>query len=236
MIKKNIHCKDCNNTTCLIKKSCSNKVLEKVNAEKIINYVKKRQTVFHEDNDSYYIFFIQSGLVKVYKNGAFNKDQIVRFSYDGNILGHRGFIHTETYPVSAETIKDSHICCFQKSYFLELLKEVPEMAINLMLCFANELNEEETKLRDMAVLNVREKVVKGLLQLINSFGLNSSNEINYISLLSRQDIANFVGLTPNQITKELTSLKKENIIDVYQKNIKVISIKHLKEIVSFIDY
>ncbi|MBL4592533.1 MAG: Crp/Fnr family transcriptional regulator [Flavobacteriales bacterium] len=234
MLKIKTSCFDCNNTSCLIKANCPPHILEEVDKNKTINRIRKKQIIFQEGDEPFNIYFIYSGIVKVFKKGAFNKDQIVRFSFEGDILGHRGLNSSNNFPVSAQAISDTEICCFSKDFFLDLLNKVPQLAINLMLFFSDELNQEETKLRDMAIFNVREKVAKTLLIFIDKFGINQEQEIFNIEILTRQDIADFTGLTSNQVTKELSELKQNQFIDTYNKKIKILSKEKIERIVSFL--
>jgi len=233
MVKNNISCLSCKNSNCLIKKSCSTSIIEEVDKNRSINRIRKKQIIFQEDNEAYNIHFIHSGIIKVFKNGAFNKDQIVRFSVNGNVLGHRGLISSNIYPVSAQSITDSEICCFSKKYFFELLNEVPQLSINLMLLYANELNNEEVKLRDMAIFTVREKVAKALVLLIDRFGLNDTGKIGFVENLSRQDIAESVGLTPNQVSRILSEFKDDRLIEINNKSITILEKEKITDIVSF---
>jgi len=237
MIKENILCSDCNNNNCFIKKFCLNLPLPTtiiINEKKMINYYKKKQRIFLEGNFVDRTYFIQSGIVKVYKDGAFNKNQTIRLSTNGEILGHRGLPNNQKqYPISADVISDSAIICFfEKSFFINLIEQSHKLAINLMFLFANELNTEESKLRDLSIFNVREKVAKALQIIIEAFGLNKKNEINYIENLSRQDIAELVGLNSNQVIKVLSDFKEDGIIECHKKSIRILNLKKFKEIIS----
>jgi CRP-like cAMP-binding protein len=107
------------------------------------------------------------------------------------------------------------------------------MAIELMLFYANELNQEETKLRDMAIFTVREKVAKAILFFAERFGLDSNLNIKHIDKLSRQDIAELVGLTSNQVTKVLADFKSENLIEITGKKIKLKDRDEIEKIIAF---
>ena len=61
---------------------------------------------------------------------------------------------------------------------------------------------------------------------------SKENEINHTHELSRQDIAELVGLNSNQVTKILADLKEDNILETDNKKIKIINLKKLKEIVN----
>ncbi|MGB0882729.1 MAG: Crp/Fnr family transcriptional regulator [Vicingaceae bacterium] len=234
MIKTKTSCKECSNLNCLIKKSCLDTDFVEVEQNKVAYKIRKKQPVFEQENESNKIYFIHFGLIKIFKQGAFNKDQIVKFSIDGDILGHRGLIPQNVYPVSGLAITETQICSFSKEYFFQLMMKIPQLSINLSLIFSNELCHEETKLRDMSIFNVREKVAKGLLLLITKFGMNDKNEINNSEFLSRQDIAEFVGLTSNQVTKVLSELKTDKLIETKGKKIKILSKESLQEIVSYL--
>lgn len=229
-----INCIDCENGNCFIKKHCLENIEQTViiHDNKFVNRYTKNQLIFMEGNFVDSINFIQSGRVKVFKKGAFGKDQIIRLISDGEILGHRGLSDAEKLNISATSITDSLICSFDKTFFFKLLKTTPELTFNLMLYFANELNHEENKLRDLSIFNVREKIAKALLIMINAYGLNEKNEINHAHELSRQDIAELVGLNSNQVTKILADLKEDNILETDNKTIKIINLNSLKEIVN----
>ena len=232
MIRNKTSCLDCFNENCFIKKYCSISLMNEMGTIKIINRYSKKQLVFHEGSATDGIYFILSGKIKVFKKGAFNKNQIVRISSEGDFLGHRGFSSTNIYPVSAEAITTSSICFVSKNFFYKILEETPKFTINLMLFLADELNYEESRLRDMAVFNVREKVAKAILILIDKLGINSRNEINNIDDLSRQDIAELVGLNSNQVTKVLAEFKEDKVLEIDGKKIKVLQQKKLEDIVS----
>lgn len=199
---------------------------------KIVNRFSKKQLIFHEGNPTDGIYFIQKGTIKIFKKGAFDKNQIVRISTDGDFLGHRGFSSSNSYPVSAESVTDSFVCFVGKKFFYKILEETPKLSINLMLFLADEINYEESRLRDMAIFNVREKVAKALLILIEKMGLNNNSEINNIEELSRQDIAELVGINSNQVTKILAEFKGDNIIETNNKKIRIVNLLKLEKIIS----
>ena len=231
MQKQQPSCVNCFNEKCILKQFCSQEILKEIDKNKIVNNYASQHVIFHENNVADNIYFLRNGIVKIIKYGTYKKDQIIRFSLNGDIIGHRGFIDSELYPVTAQSITLSEICFLQKQYFFDLLHQVPELSIQLMLLYANELHNEESKLRDLGIFNVREKVAKAILLLVNTFGLDENNEIQQIALLSRQDIAECVGLTSNQITKILGEFKKDNIIDTDGKKIKINSIDYLEKMV-----
>lgn len=233
MTRNKVSCVDCKNLNCLIKKCCPASMLEEIESHKFLNCFPEKQRIFQEGNRMENISFIRSGIVKVFKKGAFNKNQTVRFSTGGNILGHRGVSSSEIYPVSSESQTFAEICCFPKEFFFELLNKVPEFTMKMMFLYSNELNYEESKLRDMSVFTVHEKGVKAILILRDTLGINENNELQNIENFNRQDIAELVGLTSNQLSKVLSELKSNGTIEIEGNKIKIVSIKELEEVVNY---
>ncbi|MDB3887414.1 Crp/Fnr family transcriptional regulator [bacterium] len=233
MTNKTTSCLDCPNHNCFIKKHVPAELLTDVDKNNSCNRIAKKQLIFSEGNDNIGIHFVKSGIVKVFKNGAFNKDQIIRFCLSGDILGHRGLPKPNIFSISSQTITDAEVCFFSRDYFFRLLERVPQLTINLMLFYAEELNYEETKLRDMAIFTVREKVAKAIICFTEIFGLEEEdNEIKHIEKLSRRDMAELVGLTSNQATKILAEFKEENLIEITGKRIKILDKKKIENIIS----
>ena len=233
MKRLDILCSECQNNNCFIKKYCldTDTLTKEIAENKSTNRYFKDQHILMEGSFVDGINFVQLGRVKVFKNGLQEKNQIIRLVAEGGILGHRGLSNRETYSISAQTLSEAIICSFDKLFFLELLKKSPNLAFNLLLFFANELNHVESTLRDLSVFNVREKVARALLSLIDSFGLSKSNNINHISDLTRRNIAEIVGLNSNQVSKVFAEFKEDKIIETKGKNIKILNIKKLEQII-----
>lgn len=178
------------------------------------------QFIFHEQNTVDGLYFILNGFVKVFKNNDY-KDQIVRLSKSGDILGHRG-IGKKKYPVSATALTETTVVFVEKKTFFELLYHHAAFAVSVLSWFAEELDFEENKLRDFSNFSVFEKGKKALLLVAHYFGLDDENHIQHIDKLSRKELGELVGLTANQMSKVLKSLTIDKIIDLEDGKVKVL--------------
>ncbi|PWJ42872.1 Crp/Fnr family transcriptional regulator [Sediminitomix flava] len=218
-------CISCENTNCLIKQSCfTTNIAEE---DLFINAIrcKKGQTFILEGSPIYGLYFIQSGRVKVSTTGYQGKEQILRFAGEGEVLGHRGFGVSEIYQVSATTLEDSVICHVSNSNLESLFAKYPEFTFNMMQFYAQELNRSETKVRKLAQMSVREKVIDTLLYINRKFGHNYA----YMSLeLSRKEIADYAGTTDEQVIRIISALKKEKLVISQGRKIGIPDVDLLK--------
>ncbi|MFT6867284.1 MAG: CRP-like cAMP-binding protein [Cyclobacteriaceae bacterium] len=187
---------------------------------------KKGQHFIIEGAPVHGLYFVQQGKAKVAKTGFNGKEQIVRFSGNGEIIGHRGFGAGQFYQISAVAIENTTLCNFSTETLNEMLMTIPKLTFDLMTFYAEELNRSETKVKKFAQMTVREKVIDALLYINRKFG-----QINgFLALqLSRKEIADFAGTTEEQVIRVISALKKEYLIKASGKRIGIADVNILSK-------
>lgn len=219
------NCTTCSNENCFIKKH--------IHLEQMKNYIEKKHSFVCKKAHQFIIegapiqglYFIFKGKVKTVKTGINGREQIVRFTKEGETIGFRGFGTTKRYLIGAYALEDTVLCNFSNEIMLDILHNVPEFTFDLMLFYADELNKSENNIRKIAHMNVRERVIDTLLYIHRKFG--QSNGMIDLEL-SRKEIADFAGTTEEQVTRMVSSLKKEALIKTIGKKIGLLEIEKLK--------
>jgi len=220
-------CLDCNSKNkSLFGVLCSHELTQISDAKSCTNY-KKGQVLFHEGTRPLGVFCINTGKVKVYKVGADGKEQIMKVTKEGDVLGYKAMISEEHYPVTAETLEDCTICFVPKNDFLSLLTENPGFNRKLLQTVCQELGIMSEKLTNLAQKSVRERLAITLLMLKETYGIegeeNEPVEIN----LTREDLANIVGTATETLIRLLHDFKEENLISTKGRKINVENSKGL---------
>ncbi len=218
-------CLTCPNKNCFIQ-HCNAKDIAYFNHKKIVEVFRSGQMIILENTLVENIYFVLSGKVKVYSTGVFGKQQIIRFAGAGNIIGHRG-INRKKWFIAASTLEDTKICSVSIQDFMWLFENNAQLSRSLLLFFSDELYRSEMKVKKLATLSVRERVADALVQIkdvFSPFGNNLGVE------LSRQDIADYAGTTKEQVSKYLSELKNDKIIDLQDKNIIILNNERIRVI------
>jgi len=203
---KTYDCHTCKNTNCLIQKhSQAASIQEHLKLKNSFTCLNGQQFIL-EGAPVSGLYFIHDGCVKVYKQTANNDSQIIRFSKDGEIVGHRGFATDFVYGISASALADTALCHFPSSTLIEMLHKEPPLMFDFMLFYADQLQKSEANAKRFAQMSVREKIINGLLFIHRKFG-QTNGFINIV--LSRKDIADFSGTSTDQVIRVISALKKE---------------------------
>lgn len=199
------------------------------NNMKCISY-KKGDAIVHEHQPVYLIYFINRGKVKLWKEGIHNHQQIVHFAKTGDIFGYWGCLSKNEYTLSATAMEDSSICFIKSEIFFSTMNSNIKMHFELLKHYTENLKNTEVHLRNMADMNVREKVAYSLLQLLDVFGMKENSNVLDVEV-TRFDISSLSGVSMDRVSKQFTEFKENSIIHTVGKETSVDE-KLLKEIIS----
>lgn len=225
MKKETPICGSCLNENCFIKKHLHLEKMQQYIERKNSFVCKKSQQFIIEGAPTQGLYFVYKGKVKTVKTGIYGREQIVRLTTNGDVVGFRGFATSKRCLIGASALEDTLLCNFSNDDMLEILKNVPEFTFDLMLFYAEELNKSENNIRKIAQMNVRERVIDTLLYIHRKFGQSKGMiEVD----LSRRDIADFAGTTEEQVIRVISSLKKELLIKTVGKKIGLLNVEKMR--------
>ena len=206
----------CDLKSCFFCRLCLEEWLPAIDANrKTISY-KKGEVIFKEGDPVEGVYFVYKGKVKVHKQWG-DKELIIRFANQGQIFGHRGLGHNNIYPVSGTALEPTEACFIDIDFFTTTLKVNQGFLLELMLFFADDLQESERRMRNLAHMPVRGRLAQALLALDQKFGRTEEGAIDII--LNRQDLASYIGATYETVFRLINDFVDEGLIAVDGKSI-----------------
>ncbi|MBS1517507.1 MAG: Crp/Fnr family transcriptional regulator [Bacteroidetes bacterium] len=208
--------------------------VEKISEYKHCNLYLKGQTIFNEGNHPTGLFCINKGRVKLSQTGFEGKEQIIRLAKDGDVMGYRSLISGEPYSASATVLEDSRICIIPKSIFYDLIKNNAALTGKIMKLLANDLKFAQNKITNLAQKPVIERLAETLLMLKEYYGMKENEPYLNITI-TREEIANIVGTATETAIRLLSELRKEGILELEGKKIKIIKSEALLKLANLYD-
>jgi len=209
----------CDLKSCFLCKFCLKDWLPAVAANRKNLELKKGQPLFNEGDPVTGIYFIYTGIVKVHKRWDSEKELILRFAKTGDIVGQLGLGKDNVYPVSATAIEGGTVCFVEMDFLESTLNINNKFTRQLVTVLANDLQESEKRMRNLAHMPVKGRVAQALLTLRDQFGTNDDGFINIE--MTRQDLASFTGAAYESLFRVMNELIEEKLIAISGKRITI---------------
>ena len=182
------------------------KVFSEISDEKEF---RDKQTIFLQQGPSKHLYNITKGNIKIYKLLSDGRIQIIGFLYPGDFFGSykRG-----KYNYSAEAIGNVRLCVFKQEVLDEYLEKNMNLSKELLHITSHELTLAQDRMGVLGKMNANERVAKFILNISDQRARIGWQD-NPISLpMTRQDIADYLGLTLETVSREITRFKTSNLI------------------------
>lgn len=174
------------------------------------------ETFLNEGDDASHFFNITSGSAKVYKLLPNGRRQITGFLFAGDLLG---LAFNETYTYSAESLTDMTLCRFPRRQFERLLEQMPKMERRLLSMASHELAAAQEQMVLLGRKTARERVASFLLNLARR-GERFGRLGDTVTLsMTRTDIADYLGLTTETVSRTFTGLRNDGSIALDGANV-----------------
>jgi CRP-like cAMP-binding protein len=213
---------------CYLSSNCIKEWLPAIEANKKVYEFKKGELLFKEGDLVEGIYFVYAGNVKVHKKWG-DKELILRFASEGSILGHRGLSsNNKNYPISATALENGALASISLEFFNSTIKVNPDFTQKLLMFFADELQESERKMRNIAHMSVKGRLANALLSFSDKFGTDEQNVLKIE--LSKQDFASYIGATYETLFRILSELIEQKAVKVDKRKISILEESKLIEL------
>ena len=178
------------------------------------------------------LVIINQGQVKAFRNTAEGKEQILYIFSEGDFLGEKNILREQKSAYHVEALEKTKICMITKKDFQTLMHELPEIGVKIIDELSNRIDRLENTIQSMGTNNVDVRINTVLLEFANKYGRNSERGLEIDLPLSREGIANYIGLTRETVSRKLSLLQDEGIIEMSgNKKIILPNIQALEELI-----
>lgn len=169
------------------------------------------ETLIEEGDEATHLFTVTSGSMKIYKLLPDGRRQITGFLFRGDFLG---LAFRDTYTYSAEALTDAVVCRFPRRQFTGFVTERPALEHQLLTIASNELAAAQDQMLLLGRKTARERVASFLLGLVRRQEQLGHDGKAVRLTMTRSDIADYLGLTIETVSRTFTSLRAGGIIEL----------------------
>jgi CRP/FNR family cyclic AMP-dependent transcriptional regulator len=187
-------------------------------------------TLYREGEPSGAVYFMREGRVKLYRSsgGPKTRDQILGVVGDGSVLGLASALEGRPQSQGAAALTDCILYAVFRDDLLEIMGRFPEGAIRLTRTLAARTRELEDLVGDLVFHSAPQRVARMLLNLATEEGRVTKRGVVFEPSLSRQEMAEATGISREALSRALSRLAQEDILDLDGKRITILKPAELR--------
>lgn len=197
---------------------CDAADLERLERTKYYRLFEAGQIIVWSGDDMDFVASIIDGVATLTQTLEDGRTQMVGLLLPSDFLGRPGR-RIATYTVTA--ISDLKLCCFRRQPFEQMMRDNPRIPSRLLEMTLDELDAAREWLLVLGRKSAREKIASFLAILARrKAALSNTAPRGRIRLdlpLTREAIADYLGLTIETVSRQLTSLKRDALIEIEGK-------------------
>ena len=225
------HCANCIlRHTCLPKALVDSSYLYIFESAIIKEYhVDAGETVLEENSKFSSIFAVKSGSVKICLGEK--KDNVDGFYFPANIIGVEGFGYHKTIN-SIVALERSRLCEIDFEKLLDIMTRVPSLHRYFLTMISRQLQGNQRMASVVRNGSVEQRTAAFLMFISYQYNQQRLSNSDIVLPMPRSDISNYLGVTPESLSRALSSLGKKRLIKVFNRRVSLLNFDELESLAS----
>ena len=191
--------------------------------------VSAGQYVYRAGQPMQAVFLVHVGSIKTCELAADGREQISGFRMRGDLLGVES-IGLQVYGCDAIALEDSEVWELPYPPVLKACLEIPELQNRFTAALVEEIRRDRSWMLAFGTLTAEQRVATFLIDIsVRYAGLGFSDR-HFILRMSRADMANFLALKHETVSRALSHLQDLQCIAVQRREIKVLDMPELRRL------
>ena len=173
--------------------------------------------------------YLKSGLVKLYRSDPSGKEQIITIAKPMDYVSLLSVFSNKHYNYSVTALEDSVTCNLKMDDIRSLITNDGKLALNLL--------GKMSRVADTIILEsleIRKKHLRGrVAYLLIYFARTVFYAEEFELPLTRKEMAEYVGMTTENVIRTLSEFRRDGILKIYGKTIQIANMESLKSIAEF---
>lgn len=229
-----IVCKRCAGRSCVsnvpIFSTLSDAEQEWIHSLIIRRKYRKGEFLLMEGDIQESLIILHSGKVKVFRYTQDDKEQILYILSEGDFFGERNLFQKLKSACFIEALEETEVCLISGNAFLAFLKKHPETSVKMLEEMSRRMERLEYALQNMGTKSSESRVTSVLVDFAAQFGKPQNDGILLELPLSREGIANYIGITRETVSRKLGLLQDEGLIEpIGNKKVLIPDLRKLEE-------
>ena len=187
--------------------------LERIAELAVERRYERGEYVFMEGQTREAIYFVEKGLIKVFKVDEEGPEQIVNIIGPPQMFPHVGFFDNSPYPGTAEVLTPATLWSIRSTRLDEFMTTNPQMMKRLMGIMGQRIRQMQSKLQELALFDAHQRVEALLRHFCEEYGHEDTDGIHLKLPVTHTELAQMVGMSRESVNRIWNQLRRDGILD-----------------------
>ena len=191
-------------------------------SEKELGYIEEKMVtrryengnyIFLEDSEGEQCFFVAKGSVKVTRLSKDGREVILTMLNAGDFFGEMSLLDGESRSANVIALEETEVLTLNREDFLVVLHDYPTIAIQLVKEMAGRLRKRDRQIASLSLSDAEKRITMCIIRFADDQGVIKNGKVSIPKTPIQQDIANMAGTSRETVSRALSILEKENLIE-----------------------
>lgn len=175
------------------------------------------------------LFLVASGKIRIFKMSPNGREQVLAVEGPGSSFAELPVFDGGNYPASASVLEDAVVLFISRGDFQNFCREHPEVALKVIAVVGSRLRRLVGIIEDLSFTTVRQRLISLILRMTEASGTPSEKGIRVELTKSHQDLASELGTVRELVSRNLSRLQAEGLLEVDGRKIVVKDLRGLRQ-------
>src|SRR5579872_4978658 len=186
------------------------------------------EVLFSEGDPCTGLFLVASGKIRIFKLSPSGREQVLAVEGPGSSFAELPVFDGGVYPASASALEDAEVLFISRKDFHNYCREHPEVALKVLAVVGSRLRRLVGIIEDLSFTTVRQRLISLLLRLAQAGGTTTKQGVRVELTTTHQDLAAELGTVRELVSRNLSRLQAEGLLEVDGRTIIVKDLSGLK--------
>ncbi|HAF28066.1 MAG TPA: hypothetical protein DCG75_03365 [Bacteroidales bacterium] len=185
---------------------------------------QKKDVIFRQGTLTSHVMFLESGLIKIFREGRNDKSMILKIGTPGYFIGLVSIFGSSTFQYSASAIEESSVFFIDINTFNSILEKNGKYSLYLI----KEVCSDSLNIFERTLAQYQKQLPGKIAEIILYFSQTIYNSNVFEFPITRNELAELAGITKESFIRTLAEFKNDKIIEIDGKFVKIVSMEIIK--------
>ncbi|HGG61169.1 MAG TPA: cyclic nucleotide-binding domain-containing protein [Gammaproteobacteria bacterium] len=191
--------------------------------------LRANEALYFAGDDYRGLCAVRSGSFKTVLTTPDGAEQITGFYLPGELLGLDG-LGQDKYRCSAIALETASVCEIRKEEFKTICSRIPNLQEQILRLMGNNFSQDQERLLSMGQLKGEERIATFLISMGQRLRARGFSSTRFNLTMSRHDLANYLGLAVETLSRMLSHLQERKLIAVNRRSIEILEEERIRKL------